>query len=53
LDGTVLYGWTGVRIMDLAINKDGTKMVAICPDKKIHIYDLISKKEEAYVIIKK
>nr|CAG8577112.1 13882_t:CDS:10 [Entrophospora candida] len=47
LDGTVLYGWSGVRIMDLVINKDGTRMAAICHDKKIHIYDLISKKEEA------
>ncbi|CAJ0634268.1 1067_t:CDS:10 [Entrophospora sp. SA101] len=43
----VLYGWSGVRIMDLVINKDGTRMAAICHDKKIHIYDLISKKEEA------
>ncbi|KAG9303962.1 hypothetical protein G9A89_005872 [Geosiphon pyriformis] len=47
LDGTVISKWSGARIMDLAINKEGTKMVAICPDKKIHIYDLLTKLEEA------
>lgn len=47
LDGTTIHKWPGARIADLAINKEGTRMVAICHDNKIHIYDLITKKEEA------
>ncbi|RHZ47855.1 hypothetical protein Glove_566g10 [Diversispora epigaea] len=47
LDGTIVHKWNGARIMDLAINKDGTKMVAICHDGKLHIYNLETKKEEA------
>ena len=35
--------------MDLAINKEGTRMVAICHSMKIHIYNLITKMEEEYV----
>ncbi|KAF0462334.1 WD40 domain-containing protein [Gigaspora margarita] len=47
LDGTILYTWTGARIMDLAINKEGTRMVAICHDEKLHIYNIETRKEEA------
>ncbi|CAG8595998.1 14646_t:CDS:10 [Acaulospora morrowiae] len=47
LDGTIIDKWTGARIVDLAINKEGTKMVAICHDGKLHIYNLETKKEEA------
>ncbi|CAG8603225.1 6203_t:CDS:2 [Racocetra fulgida] len=46
-NGTILYTWTGARIMDLAINKEGTRMVAICHDEKLHIYNIETKKEEA------
>jgi hypothetical protein len=49
LDGTTIHKWPGARIADLAINKEGTRMVAICHDDKLHIYDLITRKEEAYV----
>ncbi|CAG8731370.1 2324_t:CDS:2, partial [Ambispora leptoticha] len=47
LEGTILYKWHGPRIVDLAVNKEGTKMVAISTERKIHIYDLVSKMEEA------
>ncbi|CAG8589791.1 8173_t:CDS:10 [Paraglomus brasilianum] len=46
LDGHILHKWTGTRLMDLAINKEGTRMVAICHSMKIHIYNLITKMEE-------
>ncbi|CAG8607407.1 3727_t:CDS:2 [Ambispora leptoticha] len=42
--GTILYKWHGPRIVDL--DKEGTRMVAISTEKKIHIYDLVSKIEE-------
>jgi hypothetical protein len=35
--------------MDLQINKAGTKMVAICTGKQIHVYDLIKKEKETCV----
>ncbi|CAG8522629.1 10420_t:CDS:10 [Funneliformis caledonium] len=47
LDGTIVHKWSGARIADLAINKEGTRMVAICHDNKLHIYDLETRKEEA------
>jgi len=47
VDGSILHQWTpGPRIVDLAINTEGTKLVAICHEKKIHIYDLVRRVEE-------
>eukprot|EP00123_Amoebidium_parasiticum_P009863 comp19753_c0_seq1/m.23599 comp19753_c0_seq1/g.23599 ORF comp19753_c0_seq1/g.23599 comp19753_c0_seq1/m.23599 type:complete len:567 (-) comp19753_c0_seq1:281-1981(-) len=45
LDGTLLHTWTGARINDMAITSDGERMVAICHEKKIRIYDLDGKHE--------
>ncbi|KAI9144799.1 WD40-repeat-containing domain protein [Paraphysoderma sedebokerense] len=40
MEGNVVHKWTGARITDLATSKDGTKLVAICHEKKIRIFDL-------------
>ncbi|KAG2172770.1 hypothetical protein INT43_000117 [Umbelopsis isabellina] len=42
--GNVLYTWPAQRIMDMAISKDGTRMVTITYEKKIAVYDLINLK---------
>ncbi|GAB5587157.1 hypothetical protein Unana1_02057 [Umbelopsis nana] len=42
--GNVLYTWPAQRIMDMAISKDGTRMVTITYEKNIGIYDLINLK---------
>ncbi|KAJ3053232.1 hypothetical protein HK097_004741 [Rhizophlyctis rosea] len=46
VDGDVLYKWSGVRVMDLAITADGLGMVVIS-EKMIRLYDLDSKEEMA------
>lgn len=40
-----MYRWLGARVTDLALNKDGSKLIAICHEKKIRIYDLAEKTE--------
>jgi len=39
--------YTGERVSDLAISKDGTRMVTISPDKRIRIFDLPHMQETA------
>lgn len=46
IDGTLLYRWLGARVTDLAVNHLGTKIIAICHEKKIRIYDLNEKNEK-------
>lgn len=48
LNGEVLYKWTGIRVMDLAITMDGKTLIATS-EKRIRLYDLESKAEEAYI----
>lgn len=40
LAGAVIHRQSVDRMYDLAITPDGTKIVAICMDKKLHIYDV-------------
>lgn len=49
LDGTVNDRWNGARVTDLAITEDGKRMVAICHEKKIRIYDLAKRLEVASI----
>ncbi|KAJ3009732.1 UNVERIFIED_CONTAM: hypothetical protein HDU68_002532 [Siphonaria sp. JEL0065] len=44
LEGHVLHKWNGVRVTDLNITSDGTRMVTIS-DKRIRVFDLSSKEE--------
>jgi len=36
----VIHRWTGARVTDLVVSRDGQKMVAVCHERKIRIYDL-------------
>jgi WD repeat-containing protein 26 len=40
LAGTIIHQWSLDRIFDIAITPDGAKMVAICNDRKLHIYNI-------------
>lgn len=43
--------WSCAKINDMAITSDGSKMIVICQEKKIRIYDLIHKTEDSYVLL--
>ena len=40
LAGTVIHQWSLDRLLDIAITPDGSKMVSICNDRKLHIYSI-------------
>jgi WD repeat-containing protein 26 len=40
LGGTVIHQWSLDRMFDLAITPDGSKMVAICNERKLHVYSV-------------
>jgi WD repeat-containing protein 26 len=40
LAGTVMYQWSLDRMFDLAITPDGNKMIAICNERKLHVYGI-------------
>ncbi|EPS40252.1 hypothetical protein H072_5931 [Dactylellina haptotyla CBS 200.50] len=48
LQGEDLHQWSGSRIYDIVITPDGTRLIAICTEQKIHIYDLASPKKEEF-----
>ena len=45
LDGVVVHKWSGIRVMDLAITKDGKTLIATS-EKKIRLYNLEDKTEK-------
>ncbi|ORX90072.1 WD40 repeat-like protein [Basidiobolus meristosporus CBS 931.73] len=49
IHGHILHKWIGDRINGLAISNDGTRMVTICHDKKIHIYDMETRSEIDFI----
>ncbi|EWC47369.1 hypothetical protein DRE_00337 [Drechslerella stenobrocha 248] len=54
LNGEDLHQWQGNRIYDIVITPDGTSLISICTEQKIHVYDLTSpKKEEVYFLTMK
>jgi len=48
-DGTINHRWSGIRAYDLAITPDGQKLVAICTDRKIHVWTLRDKQSVATI----
>jgi len=46
LEGNEIRSWTCARVNDLAVTHDGKRMVVICQEKKLRIYDLESNKAE-------
>ncbi|ORX89150.1 WD40 repeat-like protein [Basidiobolus meristosporus CBS 931.73] len=49
IQGSILYQWSNARVTDIAVSKDGKKMVSICADCKIRIYDLEKRLEQDYI----
>lgn len=39
LQGSSIHKWSGSRIFDLAITPDGSRVVAICSDKMVHVFN--------------
>lgn len=46
LQGKPIHTWTGSRIYDLAISPDGQRLVAICSDKMVQVYNFITRELE-------
>ena len=42
INGSVIYEWTGLRAMDLAVSSDG-KILFVCTEKKIRLFNLTTK----------
>ncbi|KAK9763008.1 hypothetical protein K7432_010709 [Basidiobolus ranarum] len=49
IQGNNLHKWSNDRVTDIAVSKDGKKMVSICTDCKIRIYDLEKRLELDYI----
>jgi hypothetical protein len=45
-DGELLYTWSDVRFFHCAVTPDARKLVVICNDNDIHIFDLASRERE-------
>ncbi|KAF3927668.1 Beta-TrCP [Orbilia brochopaga] len=48
LNGEDLHTWQGSRIYDIVITPDGTRLISICTEQKIHVYDLTSPKKDEF-----
>jgi hypothetical protein len=46
IDGTIIHKWAGIRVMDLAITKNGKTLIATS-EKKIRLYNLDDKTEQS------
>jgi WD repeat-containing protein 26 len=46
LHGTRLYTWTGSRIYDCAISPDGRRLVAVCTENRLHVYNFLTRERE-------
>jgi WD repeat-containing protein 26 len=40
INGDVVHRWTGIRPLNMAITPDGNKLVVLCSDDIIHVYNL-------------
>ena len=49
LNATSLHKWQGSRIFDLEITPDGQRLVAICTQKRVHIYNFITRLKECEI----
>lgn len=45
VDGNLIQRWTGLRVTDLAVTADDTRLVAVCTEQRIRIFDMIEKTE--------
>ncbi|KAF3182569.1 hypothetical protein TWF225_006474 [Orbilia oligospora] len=51
LAGEALHTWQGSRIYDIVITPDGARLIAICTEHKIHIYDLTTPKRDEICVL--
>ncbi|KAK6352499.1 hypothetical protein TWF730_009323 [Orbilia blumenaviensis] len=51
LQGEALHTWQGSRIYDIVITPDSTRLIAICTEHKIHIYDLTTPKKDEFCVL--
>jgi len=48
LDGEIVFTWRGPRVVDLAVDAEGKKLVVASQDKRLLVYRFGSDTEEAY-----
>lgn len=41
-----MYRWTGSRVYDLVITPNGRRLAAICTQKKLHVYNFVTREKE-------
>ena len=46
LNGIATHKWHGSRIYDLAITPDGRRLIAICAEKMVHVYNFQTRELE-------
>ncbi|KAI5838083.1 WD40-repeat-containing domain protein, partial [Morchella snyderi] len=46
LEGKEVYRWTGSRVYDLVITPNGRRLAAICTQKKLHVYNFVTREKE-------
>ncbi|KAK6523769.1 hypothetical protein TWF281_001741 [Arthrobotrys megalospora] len=51
LAGEALHTWQGSRIYDIVITPDSSRLIAICTEHKIHIYDLTTPKKDEFCVL--
>jgi WD repeat-containing protein 26 len=52
LNGNLLYTWKGYRIHDCVISPDGQRLICVSNEKRIHVYNYITREEEYNVQLK-
>lgn len=45
MNGDVVHRWTGIRPLNMAITPDGTKLIVLCSDDIIHVYNLDTREQ--------
>lgn len=46
LQGQSVHKWSGPRMFDLAVTPDGKRLVAVCAEKMVHVYNLETRELE-------
>ncbi|KAH0562255.1 hypothetical protein GP486_003051, partial [Trichoglossum hirsutum] len=52
LSGNLLYTWKGYRINDCVISPDGRRLICVSTEKRIHVYNYLTREEEYNVQLK-
>jgi WD repeat-containing protein 26 len=52
LNGNLLHTWEGYRINDCVISPDGQRLICVSTEKRIHVYNYLTREEEYNVPLK-